>query len=233
MPLQVEHRPMSIHRPTIVTLVTSARLIARLSRALRFRMVGIALLAGLTGCAPAIEPAHPLSASPSTPSPVAALPAADEPPPLPKRKPPSPAPPPPSVAELPQLPYRGSDFLTAGPGPPAIPDRHSAISEPVPSAPDTENDIIGLESDAIEYRLGQPESRRDMPPAVVWHYANDSCSLDIWLYRDLQSSALRALFTEVMGDDRTDQRRQSCIKQLALQSASGTHPASADTTSPR
>jgi hypothetical protein len=224
---------MSIRRPTILALFASTCLIGGLFRVLRYRAVGVALLVGLTGCAPAIEPAHPQPAPPSVPTPVAALPAPEEPPPLPKRKPPSPAPQAPSVAELPQFPYHGSDFLTAGPGPPAIPDARSAISEPVPSTPDAENDIIGLESDAIEYRLGQPESRRDMPPAVVWHYANNSCSLDIWLYRDLQSSALRALFTEVMGDDRTDQRRQSCIKQLALQSAGGTHPAGADATSPR
>jgi hypothetical protein len=230
MPLQGERRLMSTSRPTIVTRFS----IDHLSRLLRWRVLLITLLGGLAGCTPATDdPVRPLSTVPPG-RPVAALPpAAEEPPPLPKRKPPTPVSQTPSVADLPLLPNRGPDLVTAGPGPPAWREPHSSISDPTPSTPETENDLIGLESDAIEYRLGQPESRRDVPPAVVWHYANDACSVDIWLYRDLQSSALRALFTEVMGDDRTDQRRQSCINQLALQSTGGAHPAGADTASPR
>jgi hypothetical protein len=179
------------------------------------------LVGGLFGC----STTPPSTVSP--PQPVAAAPAANtlDHPPVPKRKPVTPT------------------TQTAAVAPDAAPDSsapaetHTAALETAPSTPvptlDVPSEIVGMDSSALEQNLGPPESRRDVPPAVVWQYANDACGLDVWLYRDLQSGALRALFVEVKGDDRTDQRRQFCIKQLALQSAGGTHRADADPTAAR
>jgi len=186
-----------------------------------------ALLGGLIGCTSADNTA-PLSPTQR----VAAVPtpAATERPPVPKRKPPIPG------AQQASATLSGSDS-TAVPEPAAAPETRVAAIEPAPSTPEMSssvpNDLVGMDSSVIEQSLGPPESRRDVPPAVVWQYANDACGLDVWLYRDLQSGALRALFVEVKGDDRTDQRRQFCIKQLALQSGGGNRRADPDEAAPR
>jgi hypothetical protein len=57
--------------------------------------------------------------------------------------------------------------------------------------------------------------------------------LDIWLYKDLQSGIVRALFAEVKGDDQSDQRRQSCIRQLATDAADRARRTHADAASAR
>jgi len=180
----------------------------------------VALLGGLIGCASEVKLA------PSIPThPVAIAPAPADAPPVPRRKPPLPNPQPPTAA--------GSDVVAAVSEPPTPEETAPATLDPAPSTPEAPSDLVGMDSGMIEHSLGPPESRRDVPPAVVWHYANDACGLDVWLYRDLQSGALRALFTEVKGDDRTDQRRQYCIEQLALQPAGGSRSVGADAASTR
>jgi hypothetical protein len=74
--------------------------------------------------------------------------------------------------------------------------------------------LDGLETSAIEARLGPPQVQADSPPAVVWRYAAGDCAVDVYLYKDLQSGALRALFVDVKGDDRSDQRREVCLQRL-------------------
>ena len=181
----------------------------------------LALLVGsLAGCATAPKPA------PAPPAPRVAsvpAPAPSEPPPVPRRKPP-----------IPNAQAPAAEAAAAPPDPPVPAEvTHLAAVAPAPPVPEAPSDLVGMESSAIEHDLGPPESRRDVPPAVVWHYADDACGLDIWLYRELQSGALRALFIEVKGDDRTEQRRQYCIKQLAVDSAGGTRRGGADSNSPR
>lgn len=199
-----------------------ARFDALLDR-LRRPLLLTVLVSGLVGC----NTTPPSTANP--PQHVAAAPAANtlEHPPVPKRKPVTPATQTAAVA-----PDTATATDSSAPA-----ETHTAALETAPSTPatalDVPSEIVGMDSSAIEQNLGQPESRRDVPPAVVWQYANDACGLDVWLYRDLQSGALRALFVEVKGDDRTDQRRQFCIKQLALQSAGGTHRADTDPAAPR
>ena len=160
----------------------------------------------------------------------AAAPAALARPPVPKRKPPTPNVQTASIA--------GPEAIPPAPEVAMPPETNTGVLVPSPSTPEVPNDVVGMDSSGVERSLGPPDSRRDVPPAVVWQYANAGCGLDIWLYRDLQSGALRALFVEVKGDDRTEQRRQYCIKQLALQSAggqsaNGTRRLGTDETAPR
>ena len=121
---------------------------------------------------------------PDAPPPAAAVP--DLPPPVPPRRP---------VHPLPR------------PKPP-IPD---AAAE---DAPPEHIDPIGLEASALIKKLGEPETQTDSPPATIWHYSTTECALDLYLYRDLQTGALKALFVEMKGDDQSDQRRQSCYHEL-------------------
>jgi hypothetical protein len=187
------------------------------------------MIGGLTGCSMFEPPSSPDQTQQIA---VVPEPPAAERPPVPRRKPPTPG----AAITAPQ----GPDAAPVDAGTAA--ETHVATLEPSPSTPvrpsperpgDVPSDLIGMESSAIERSLGPPGQRRDVPPAVVWQYASDACDLDVWLYRDLQSGALRALFVEVKGDDRTDQRRQYCIKQLALQSAGGSRRFGADAAAPR
>jgi hypothetical protein len=114
-------------------------------------------------------------------------------PPLPKRKPPPPA----------------------QPGDMGVREAEPARLEPEP--PPVE--LVGLDAPAIEERLGPPQAQSDSPPAVVWQYAAGDCAVNIYLYREVQSGALRALFVDVKGDDRSDRQRQSCLQRLAGQPA--------------
>jgi hypothetical protein len=198
---------------------TSPCLIVKLGP-LRRRLVLAALLGSLVGCA-AAEKSPPPSAEQQVAA--APAPAVVERPPVPKRKPAPPGFSSPAAAV--------PDTAAVEPGRQVEPE--VAALESVRSTPEVPNDLVGLDSIVIERDLGPPTSRHDVPPAVVWQYANDACGLDVWLYRDLQSGALRALFVEVKGDDRTEQRRQSCIKQLTLQSAGGARRDDADKVAPR
>ena len=212
-------RPRARHDYDDAGIGGPAPLLDRLRRPLLL----VVLIGGLFGCNTTPQ------STVSTPQHVAAAPAANtlERPPVPKRKPAMP-----STQTAAVAPEAAPSAESSAPA-----ETHTAALETAPSTPasslDVPSEIVGMESSAIEQSLGQPESRRDVPPAVVWQYANDACGLDVWLYRDLQSGALRALFVEVKGDDRTDQRRQFCIKQLALQSAGGTHRADPDPTAAR
>jgi hypothetical protein len=191
------------------------------------RQVLLALLcSGLVSCNSAYGP--PPSAS--TDHAAAAVPAALARPPVPKHKPPTP--------NVQSASIAGPEATAPAPEVALPPETNAGMLVPAPSTPEVPNDVVGMDSSGIERSLGQPDSRRDVPPAVVWQYANGGCGLDIWLYRDLQSGALRALFVEVKGDDRTEQRRQYCIKQLALQSAgsqsgNGPHRLGTDEVAPR
>ena len=99
--------------------------------------------------------------------------------------------------------------------------------EPAPSPTDASPPPItldGLEAADVEKRLGPPQVQAESPPAVVWRYAADDCAVDVYLYKDLQSGALRALFVDVKGDDRSDQRREVCLQRLAERHAADAPP---------
>ncbi|HLY57594.1 MAG TPA: hypothetical protein VKS60_18665 [Stellaceae bacterium] len=92
------------------------------------------------------------------------------------------------------------------PAPPAAPPEQTA-SLPPPEP-------VGMTERALADAFGQPAARRDSPPAVVWQYVDGDCSLDVYLYRDVQTDALHALYVELDGNDRSDQRRQFCLRRL-------------------
>ena len=100
--------------------------------------------------------------------------------------------------------------------------------EPAPSQTDASPPppitLDGLEAADVEKRLGPPQVQAESPPAVVWRYAADDCAVDVYLYKDLQSGALRALFVDVKGDDRSDQRREVCLQRLAERHAADAPP---------
>jgi len=150
-----------------------------------------------------------------------------------KPKPPAPVASPEPVAEAPQEPSIKIPVPRRKPSPPSSPGSATIGApeplhpEPVPPSADTPTPPItldGLEAAAVEKQLGPPQVQADSPPAVVWRYAAGDCAVDVYLYKDLQSGALRALFVDVKGDDRSDQRREVCLQRLAERHAADAPP---------
>jgi hypothetical protein len=153
-----------------------------------------------------------------------------------KPSPPVAVPTPEPVAEAPVAPAPKIPVPRRKPAPPASSPTNATIETPEPLHPEpvaptptgTEPappiSLDGLEAAAVEKRLGPPQVQADSPPAVVWRYAAGDCAVDVYLYKDLQSGALRALFVDVKGDDRSDQRREACLQRLAERHAADAPP---------
>ena len=197
------------HLPALCALAAQHRSTASPARSWPGRRLAAILLATslLAACAEKRLPPPPIAPpEPAVEAPVAPAPKV----PVPKRKPAPPSSPP---------------NATIGPPEPLHPEP-APSTEPVPSPPDVVPPvkIEGLEAAAVEERLGPPQVQADSPPAFVWRYAAGDCAVDVYLYKDLQSGALRALFVDVKGDDRSDQRREVCLQRLAERHAADAPP---------
>ncbi len=117
------------------------------------------------------------------------------------------------------------------PAPPVATDVPPEIaeSEPAPQAevelarlpasmpPDVDDDpeqLMGLDSAALEALLGEPGFRRDEPPAQVWQYHGEGCVLDVFLYTDDASEHYRVTYYEIRGVAAGARRR--CLRGLLV-----------------
>lgn len=98
-----------------------------------------------------------------------------------------------------------------------------------PAEPDI---IIGLAQYQVENMIGKPDSVREEPPATVWVYSAEQCTLDIYFYLDVKSNKLTALsyHTETSGppgeSDESGEAgnkaaARSCLGQLQTEMKSG------------
>ena len=88
---------------------------------------------------------------------------------------------------------------------------------PAATPPEVDGDpeqIMGLDSAALEALLGEPEFRRDEPPAQVWQYHGEDCVLDVFLYTDGAAEHHRVTYYEIRGDD--DGARRRCLRGLLV-----------------
>ena len=88
---------------------------------------------------------------------------------------------------------------------------------PAATPPDVDDDpeqIMGLDSAALEALLGEPGFRRDEPPAQVWQYHGQGCVLDVFLYTDDAAENYRVTYYEIRGDDAGARRR--CLRGLLV-----------------
>jgi hypothetical protein len=75
--------------------------------------------------------------------------------------------------------------------------------------------LVGLDQDGALVLLGQPSQRRDQPPARIWQYNADRCSLKLFLYLDVVTVRYRTLFYEIDGVDAEDSNaRRHCLNQI-------------------
>ena len=134
-----------------------------------------------------------------------------------------------SKATIP-LPESESEPLIVLPAPPGPPPRKPLIGiSLLPSKPDhegfealrsyeavklTEDNLIGIEEEDAMGLFGIPEQIREDPPAKVWSYDRDGCSLEIYFYLDLESNNLRSLTYELEAGEPSEAARQACLTRL-------------------
>ena len=76
--------------------------------------------------------------------------------------------------------------------------------------------VIGLDRGQTVGLLGEPNNVREEPPATVWSYRVEDCSLDVFFYLDLASQHYRVLNYEVTAEEQQDSKRaiQRCLGKL-------------------
>ena len=98
----------------------------------------------------------------------------------------------------------------------ALPDAANAASAGAGTAmrsPLTDvSELIGLERQQLQARLGDPALRRRDAPAEIWQYRSSLCVLDLFLYRDGQ--AVRVTNAEVRPRDGRELPAATCLSSL-------------------
>ena len=72
-----------------------------------------------------------------------------------------------------------------------------------PSAPELPAGVrlVGMDASEVEGLLGAPALQRREAPAQYWRYSYAGCTLDLFLYVEQPSGALRVAYYEVRADD--------------------------------
>ena len=173
---------------------------------MRFRLVASAALA-LSACVAAGETPEPetaalqtpaVSSEVSEPAPEIATAVAPEPEPAPE--PPTPMAAAPADTQPEPAPEPVEETVARLPPPPEIDD-------------DPEQ-VMGLDSGALEALLGAPGFVREDAAAQVWQYRGAGCVLDAFLYSDGLAEPYRVTYYEIRGDDGTDGAKRRCFRSL-------------------
>lgn len=94
---------------------------------------------------------------------------------------------------------------------------------PKPAPPPTTQDsaqLIGLDRAALETLLGPPDRERRAYPAQVLGYRNSHCSLEIYLYPEVDSDSLQALsysVTDAKGQQADGAAAAACAERIRRQ----------------
>lgn len=104
----------------------------------------------------------------------------------------------------------GKHTQAAKPAPPAPADEVATRTPPtpklkppvplrraVPPAHYDPKELVGKDRAQLMSTLGAPHGVREAPPATVWNYAANGCSLDVFLYMDIATREFHALAYEV------------------------------------
>lgn len=78
-----------------------------------------------------------------------------------------------------------------------------SIAPAMPAAPELPAGVrlVGMDAAEVEGLLGAPALQRREAPAQYWRYSYAGCTLDLFLYTEQPSRALRVAYYEVRTDD--------------------------------
>ena len=107
-------------------------------------------------------------------------------------------------AETASLPPPAPEALPA-PAPAPVPGLSKAIDP---------KRLVGLTREQVTALIGPPRRVSDNPPATVWAYRTDGCSLDVMFYMDLGTRTFRALAYEVKSDGSSHLAEPECLGRI-------------------
>lgn len=82
--------------------------------------------------------------------------------------------------------------------------------------------LIGLDQEGTIYLLGEPNIKIEQPPARVWQYNGNNCTLRLFLYLDMVTVRYRTLFYEIRGVDAEDiDAKRRCVAWLLADRSRG------------
>ena len=82
--------------------------------------------------------------------------------------------------------------------------------------------LVGLNEGAVRDMIGSPSEVRDEPPARVWRYNGNKCSVDVLFYFDLTQQEFRALTYSVEPAGRSDLAQRICLGGIQEAQRGGT-----------
>lgn len=91
-------------------------------------------------------------------------------------------------------------------GAPAVPPLSSERMDP--------KRLVGMTREQVTALIGPPKSVSDSPPATVWAYRTDGCSLDVMFYMDLGTRTFRALAYEVRPEQTARLAETDCLARI-------------------
>jgi hypothetical protein len=71
--------------------------------------------------------------------------------------------------------------------------------------------LVGLGEGEVADLIGVPGEVREEPPARVWRYAGDGCSVDVLFYFDLTLQQFRALTYRIEPEGQSEQAQRNCL----------------------
>lgn len=123
--------------------------------------------------------------------------------------------------------------------PPAAPREAPATSTPAPPAPvrakrqvrETRESkepervasvdpksLIGLAPGAVEKLLGSPSNISKNDPSLVWTYAGQGCSFQVYFYPDIKTASFHALKYSSTAGEQTD---NACLRNILMVRSNG------------
>ena len=101
-------------------------------------------------------------------------------------------------------------------GPGTVNTQTAAVPDRAEEDPGTDPGwLIGLDQEGTIYLLGEPSMRIEQPPARVWQYNGNNCTLRLFLYLDMVTVRYRTLFYEIRGVDAEDiDAKRRCVSWL-------------------
>jgi len=79
------------------------------------------------------------------------------------------------------------------------------------------NALIGLAPAAVERLLGAPSNVSKSDPSLVWTYAGQGCSFQVFFYPDIKTAAFHALKYGSTGGDPAD----ACVRNILTVKSNG------------
>jgi len=88
----------------------------------------------------------------------------------------------------------------------------SIALQPAPPIDDDPGQLLGLDPDALEGRLGPPDLLRREAPAEVWQYRGSACVLDLFLYE--KEGGKQVVYLEARDFEAAEVESRSCLRGL-------------------